>query len=95
MATTEPAVTSVVIVLTTLCVTRPVDTARRPVKYHSSLLSANHVRTKSENCCFYKFYCVFFAASSDRSFCSFVAVVVVIVVVVVFWGKGRGFNFCF
>ena len=46
MARTEWTVTtSVVIVLTTLCVTRPVDSARGPVKYHSSLLSANHVRT--------------------------------------------------
>ena len=70
MATTEPAVTSVVIVLTILCVTRPVDTARRPVKYHSSLLSANHVRTK-ENCCFYTFYYIFFVASFDISFFCF------------------------
>ena len=46
MASTESTVVrSVVIVLTTLCVTRPVDTARRPVKHHSSLLSATHVRT--------------------------------------------------
>ncbi len=46
MALTEWTVTKrVVIVLTTLRVTRPVDTARRPVKHHSSLLSATHVRT--------------------------------------------------
>ena len=46
MALTEWTVTKrVVIVLSTLRVTRPVDTARRPVKHHSSLLSANHVRT--------------------------------------------------
>ena len=64
MATTETAVTkSVVIVLTALCVTRPVDTARHPVKYHYSLLTANHVRTNSQNGCFYTFYYVFFAAS--------------------------------
>ena len=47
MASTESTVTrSVVIVLTTLRVTRPVDTARRPANYHSSLLSASHVRAK-------------------------------------------------
>ena len=45
MATTEWTVTtSVVIVLTTLCVTRPVDTARGHVKHHSGLLFAKNVR---------------------------------------------------
>ena len=48
MATTEWTVTRrVVIVLTTVCVTRPADTARRPAKHHSSLLSASHVSTNN------------------------------------------------
>ena len=56
MATTEWTVTtSVDIVLTTLCVTRPVDTARVHVKHHSGLLFAKHVRTKLQHYRFYTF----------------------------------------
>ena len=67
MATTEPAVTSVVIVLTTLCVTRPADTARRPVKYHPASSVQVTKEPKKLNCCFYIFYGVFFAVSFDWS----------------------------
>ena len=69
MASTEWTVTTrVVIVLTTLRVTRPVDTARRPVKHHSSLLSANHVRTNKLTAFIVDFFWIPFAANFASSF---------------------------
>ena len=70
MATTEWTVTRrVVIVLTTLCVTRPADTARRPVKHHSSLLSASHVSTNN--------FTAFILIVLDTVYCSFISTVFV------------------